>query len=119
MAKKITRDSKIWEILTAAKKHLSNKPTDLCDDFKGKCQYICHAVSYALDGNAFWYDRDSKAHDYIMEQLEHHDSLEVWLCDTKGISWNDLDSEEGGIKLQTTRKAWLNHMIKECKAKDI
>lgn len=120
-AEKLNANSKIWEVLTEAKKHLSDDLSSYEEDLAGKCTYICYAASYALCRHPYNQSEEnsSKAHKYILDQLYPNSSLEAWLHENHGLTMCELLSSEGRKKTQATRKAWLDHMIETCKAQNI
>ncbi len=55
----------------------------------------------------------------ISSLLDGHETLEDWLIDADHLPWDYYLSPDKDIyvqKIQTTRKAWLNHLIEHYKA---
>ncbi len=55
----------------------------------------------------------------ISSLLDGHETLEDWLIDADHLPWDYYLSPDEDIyvqKIQTTRKAWLNHLIEHYKA---
>lgn len=98
---------KTSEIFKAAKKHLWNGVGEWREQSKER--YICHAIYWRVMGcsiNEVHYTKQ-----IISLLLEGHDTLEEWLWAKHRISANN-DTK----KLQQTRQAWLDHLVKHYKS---
>ena len=88
---------KTSEVFKRAKKHLSTGPNNW-----GKPEYICYAIEKARCSEV---DK-ARATEIIMAGLAGWVTFGSWLENEKGIK-----NDRTGEKLQTTRHAWLDHLI--------
>ena len=96
----------------AARRYLS--PTKV--DINGKHEFICHCLESARDKGEIAVGIAYLAKELISVRLDRHASLYTWLINKHPeAEWAfDLDRYgKGGIKMQATRRAWLNSLIKE------
>lgn len=89
---------KTSQVFIRAKKLLSTGPDDW-----GKPEYICYAIEITRCSVG---DKE-RTTSIIMSLLDGCYTFGLWLKDKKGIE-NDLV----GAKVQETRHAWLDHLIK-------
>jgi hypothetical protein len=98
---------KTSEIFKAAKKHLWNGVGEW--NGQPKERYICHAIYWRVVGCSI--DEVHYAKRIIALLLEGYDTLDEWLTAVHGI--NPYDDTK---KLQRTRQAWLDHLVKHYKS---
>ena len=88
---------KTSQVFIRAKNLLSTGPND-----KRKPEYIC----YAIEKTRCSYVDKVRTTGIITEGLSDYLTLGIWLENEKGIV-----NDRTGEKLQTTRHAWLDHLI--------
>lgn len=112
-AAKILREAKkhLW-----VKKHNYDKICALSRE-KDYSEYICDSVGFAF--NHAELPEKSKLKEWISYQLDGRYGLEKWLAHKNYLATTifELMSDEDFLKLQRTRIAWMNWMIKELEAK--
>ena len=110
--------TKKYEVLKEAMKYLSSTYTlELAEEYN-LTPFICHCISrVTLEKN--WNKSKDKTglHTVIKTRLQGYSSFEVWLWDKHGITPAETRAN-AGRKLQATRKAWMQSMYEEFKAKD-
>ena len=83
-------------------------------------RYICHAAGQAYELNEISHKAKMKITKHINGLLMPHSSLEMWL--NSGCFIGPLFKERYGTraylnKMQATRHAWIDNMIKEFQSK--
>lgn len=112
---------KIWEVLTEAKKLLSDDKVHLAH-CTVKYEYICHCISAVYKTDI--YDvkkRNTPAHHLIKNRLSNKTDIREWLDDNVPNWYNsvialNLNSRQ---QIQAYRHRWLDALIKEFKEKDL
>lgn len=110
---------KQWKVLKEAKKYLRHDPEPFYwegEEKSGKFKYICHAIGYVVTGVPTYVCPEKL---YVEDLLGDEYALEYWLVENDYATWDEIDSPEGEIKMQTTRHAWIDWMIKDCKKRNI
>jgi len=93
---------KTSKVFKAAKKQLWNGVGDWMDHPKER--YICHAIYWRVNCTN---DEARFTKKLIALLLEGHDTLEEWL-----LAKHDINGFSDTKKLQQTRQAWLDHLVK-------
>jgi len=78
--------------------------------YKNRNRYICSAIDHVRHPRGISLDDKYRTKIYVTSQLGGVHSLEGWLLAFKGIDATKPDPVVFK-KLQTTRLAWLDHMI--------
>ena len=73
-----------------------------------KTKYVCHCLEKVNNKYTINVDLQLKIIEHLLKKNYTFDN---WLRKEKGIN-TDLEDEQTNIKLQVTRKAWLEHLIK-------
>ncbi len=114
----ITLDKK-WKVMQEVKKHVSSELLSITDEYKyNQFEFICSTVSWVVNENK--YSHDGLAGEIrcdIDDILYPYDSLEDWLIGVHGIP-KEVIYADNKRKLQTTRKAWVEWMIRDYKSRD-
>ena len=107
--------TKKHEVLKEAMKYLSPTYSIEAHDLN---PFICHCINIVTSESDWNKPLDKTGlHAVIKERLEGHGTLEGWLISEHGITQTETRAN-AGRKLQTTRKAWMQSMYEEYKAKD-
>lgn len=99
---------KMSQVLTLARPLLARDRTEFC--YRNRDRYICLAIDHARHSRGISLDDKYRTKVYVSSQLGGVHSLEGWLLAFKGIDATKPDPVVFE-KLQTTRLAWLDHMI--------
>ena len=110
--------TKKHEVLKEAMKYLSPTYTLKLDEESDLTPFICHCINrVTFEKN--WNKPEDKTglHTVIKTRLQGYNTFEEWLWAKHGITKAETRAN-AGRKLQTTRKAWMQSMYEEFKAKD-
>ena len=107
--------TKKHEVLKEAMKYLSPTYDIEASDLN---PFICHCISIVTSESNWNKPLDKTGlQSVIKERLEGHIALDCWLISKHGITHTETRAN-AGRKLQTTRKAWMQSLYEEYKAKD-
>lgn len=109
--------TKKYEVLKEAMKYLAKDKYETIPP--GKHEYICTCVQSVFGDNFTSMEEELK--DEIRIRLNGYSSLESWLVKEASISYRSISKDyykNSQTKLQATRKAWMQSMYEEFKAKD-
>lgn len=105
----------ISNALKAAKNYLARSESG-CNKSDSKQLFICWALRSALDSRDITQAQFSFAKHLIHKRLNGRIMFEDWLRSCDGFDAKLLDNDEkhnDSRKLQATRHAWLNSLIRE------
>lgn len=108
--------TKKYEVLKEAMKYLSPVTVDIPTEKSTKFEFICQCINKVVNDYPlqFWDDTG------LIEEIEKRlkcETLNTWLFRNHNILYED-QRENQGRKIQATRKAWMQSMYEEFKAKD-
>ena len=109
--------TKKHEVLKEAMKYLSPITLDVPTKKSKQFEFVCQCINKTINENALDFNDKSGLLEEIKERLDPETTFNVWLFRKHNVSYEDQKDNEGR-KLQTTRKAWMQSMYEEYKAKD-
>ena len=111
---------KASKVLELAQAHLARNWGEI--DSGPKTEYVCYAVNDVFNSHKITlFDRD-RVKWHIAKLIHPHMTLESWLEHKHGIEmqwrgYTERDVREFYTKMQETRHAWVDAMIKEFRSK--
>ena len=108
--------TKKHEVLKEAVKYLSPITLDVPTKKSKQFEFVCQCINKTITGDALDFSDKSGLIKEIEERLDS-ETLNSWLFREHNVSYED-QKDNKGRKLQTTRKAWMQSMYEEYKAKD-
>ena len=109
--------TKKHEVLKEAMKYLIPIILDVPTKKSKQFEFVCQCINKTITGDALDFSDKSGLIKEIEERLDPETTFNAWLFRKHNVSYEDQKDNEGR-KLQTTRKAWMQSMYEEFKAKD-
>lgn len=106
--------TKKYEVLKEAMKYLDVENHSHHPD---KYEFICNCINQVVNGNPACFNDASGLLSVIESRLGSYDTFNSYLQHVHNIH-PEVQDQNDGCKLQTTRKAWMQSMYEEFKAKD-
>lgn len=107
--------TKKYEVLQEAMRYLA---VDGSYDCLTESIYICNCINKVTkeDWNKNHKDKSGLI-SIINARMNNRGTLDAWLRDVHGIKYAEMDADNR-VKLQETRRQWMQSMYEEFKAKD-